>query len=127
MISEKLLCTITEKNIWKICHVLAQFLFSRSETELNYYYQKVNLRVVSRVAEQLRLWILENFKKMSEMLRIGGKVFSRQPKNQILTFVLRKPKTLAVKHSIEKTMLLNLLDLSTIFSPRLSEETYFHL
>ena len=33
----------------------------------------------------------------------------------------------AKKHSIEKHILLNFLNLSTMFCPRLSEETHFHL
>ena len=35
-------------------HILAQFLFTTSERELNYYYQKVNIWYESRVAKQLK-------------------------------------------------------------------------
>ena len=35
-------------------YVLAQFLFTASETELNYYHQNVNVVVELRVAEQLK-------------------------------------------------------------------------
>ena len=41
----------------KICrpfHFLAQFLFTTSETELDYCHQKVNVQVVSRGAERLK-------------------------------------------------------------------------
>ena len=34
-------------------HFLAQFSFTTSETELDYYHQKVNVQVTSRVAEPL--------------------------------------------------------------------------
>ena len=40
-------------------------------TELNYYYQKLNARAPSRVAEQFKtedLWKLGNFKKIPEVL-----------------------------------------------------------
>ena len=33
--------------------VLAGFLFTKSETELDYYHQKVNVSVVSQAAEQI--------------------------------------------------------------------------
>ena len=46
------------QNIWKLSHVLAQFLFIISETELDYYQQKLSVRVNSRVDERLKgmLW-----------------------------------------------------------------------
>ena len=42
------------QNICRLFHFLAQFVFTTSETEVDYYHQKVNLRVASRVAERLR-------------------------------------------------------------------------
>ena len=42
------------QNTLRLFHVLPQFPFTASETELDYYYQKVNVRVDSRVAEQLK-------------------------------------------------------------------------
>ena len=51
-----------------------------------------------------------------------GKVLSRPPEKQILTVVLNNYEKSAIKHSIEKhfsiekhSMLLNFVDLSTIF------------
>ena len=44
-----------------------------------------------------------------------GKVPSRPPEKQILTVVLNNYEKSAIKHSIEKPMLLNFVDLSTIF------------
>ena len=61
------------------------------------------------------------------MLPIDGKVLSSPRKKQILTKLTQNCKKSAVEHSIEKFMLLNLLDLFTIFCPRLSEEIYFYL
>ena len=42
------------QNIWRLFHILAKFVFTTSETELDYYHQKVNVRVVSQVAERLK-------------------------------------------------------------------------
>ena len=50
----------------------------------------------------------------------------RPPKSQSLTFFGRNGKKSAVKHSIEKPILLNFMTLSPNFCPRLSEETDFH-
>ena len=38
----------------RLFHFLAQFVFTTSEKELDYYHQKVNVRVASRVAERLK-------------------------------------------------------------------------
>ena len=35
-------------------HILAQIPFTTSELEIDYYYQKVNVPVVSRLVEQLK-------------------------------------------------------------------------
>ena len=48
------------QNIWRLFHFLAQFLFTTSKTELQYYHQKVSVRVASRVAERSKTWILGN-------------------------------------------------------------------
>ena len=42
------------QNIWRHFRVLAQFLFPTSETEVDYYHQKVSVRVSWRVAERLK-------------------------------------------------------------------------
>ena len=34
-------------------HVLAKFLFTTSETELDYYHKKMNMRLASRVVKRL--------------------------------------------------------------------------
>ena len=64
-------------------YILAQFLFATSETELDYYPQKVNVRVTSRVAKQLKtkdLRKLGNFKKISEVLGSDDKYPVSHPK-----------------------------------------------
>ena len=45
------------QNIHRLFQFLAQFLFATSETELDYYQQKVNERVALQVFEGLRLKI----------------------------------------------------------------------
>ena len=40
------------QNICRFFHVLEQFLFTTSETELDYYQQKVDVRAASRVSER---------------------------------------------------------------------------
>ena len=43
-----------QQNLCRLFHVLAQFLFAKSETELDSYHQKVNVRVVSPISAQLK-------------------------------------------------------------------------
>ena len=42
------------QNICKLFHVLAQFLLTTREMELDYYRKKANVRVASRVTERLK-------------------------------------------------------------------------
>ena len=60
------------------------------------------------------------------MVKIDRKVLSRPAKKKILTVLLHNFKKSAVTHSIEKPMLLNFVDLSTIFCPRLQEIHCFY-
>ena len=72
------------KNLCRLFHILAQFPFTTSKSELDYYHQKVNVRVGLRVAEQRKTYDLKKqgyFKEIPEMLGIEGKVFSQSPKN----------------------------------------------
>ena len=61
--------------------------------ELDYYHQKVNVRVASRVSEQ--------FNKISEMLGFEGEYPTVHPKAKFSRFLAKKCKKSAVKHSIE--------------------------
>ena len=47
-----------EQNTCRLFHFLVQFVFTTSETELDYYHQKVNIPVASQVAEQLKTYDL---------------------------------------------------------------------
>ena len=58
------------------------------------------------------------------MLATDGPVVGRRPKKQTLAAVLQNCEKSVVKYFIQKLMLLNFVNLSTIFHPRLSEETH---
>ena len=76
--------------------ILAQFPFTISERELDYYHQKVACCL--------------------SWLAFIGKY---SVKRKIWTFVLRNCKKSVVEHSIERLTILYFVDLSTIFCPRL--------
>ena len=61
------------------------------------------------------------------MLGMDGTVLSHPPKKQILTVALQNLKESGAKYFIEKPMLLNLVDLSTIFFPKLCEALFLDL
>ena len=59
------------QNICRLFHVLVQFFFTKSTSELDYNHQKVNVQDASTVAIQLKPYEirkLENFKKTAENL-----------------------------------------------------------
>ena len=51
------------KNACRLFHFFTQFVFTTSETELDYYPQKVNARVASLVAERLKTEEIRKFKE----------------------------------------------------------------
>ena len=72
--------------------------------ELDYYHQKVNLRVASQVAEPLKTYDLRklaNFKKIPEMIGFDGEYTTVHPKAQFWGLV-KNCKKPVVKHFIEK-------------------------
>ena len=84
-------------------------------------HRKVNIRVATRVAKRLNtqdLRKLVKFRKSLKCLELIGK-YSACHQKKILTVVLQNCEKTAVKHSIEKPVLLNFGDLSTIFCSRL--------
>ena len=82
------------KHGWNICRhfqVLAQFPFTTSESQQDYYYQKVNVQVVLWIAERVKKtkdlkkpW---NFNKITQKLGINGKI-PAGTQNETLTVVL---------------------------------------
>ena len=104
------------KNICSLFHILALFSLNTSERKLDHYHQKVNEGVAIRSAkihQSYDLRKLVNFKNTPEMFGIDGKVLNRQPKR------LQNCEKSAVKHFIEKPMLLSFVDLSTTSRPGL--------
>ena len=73
---------ILEKTFLEFSY-LAQVLFTTTETELDYYHQKVNVPVTSRVAKRLKtndLIKLIDFKKVPKMLGSDGEYPAGHPK-----------------------------------------------
>ena len=60
------------------------------------------------------------------MFRFYGEYPAVQPKAKFWRFLVKNRKISAVKHSIEKPTLLNFVNLSPTFCPRLSEEAKWH-
>lgn len=67
------------KNIQSLFHILAQFPPTTSESELDYYHQKVNIRVASRFTEQLKTQVSGN----QEILIKSQKCFETQPATEM--------------------------------------------
>ena len=73
------------QNVFKVFQVLAQFLDTKSETELNYYHQKVIVQVASQVVEQpdtIHFRKLGSFNKIFEMLQFDGDYTTTTPKHK---------------------------------------------
>ena len=68
--------------MWKFYHVLSEPAFAKSETELDYYHQRVNVQVTSQVAESFKtedIRKLVNFKKIPKKLEIKAKYPADHP------------------------------------------------
>ena len=86
---------------------LAQFLFTTSKTELNYYHQKLSVWAASRVAERLKtldLRKLENLKKIFGMLGPDGEYLGWHPNAKFWWFCqnLAKNQRFHTKTSIHE-------------------------
>ena len=115
---------ILEKNICRLFHVSAQFLFTTSEMKLDYYQQKVNVRVVSRVVESPEQQILGNFEKIPEML---GMMASTQPTIHKPNFDIRAKisRKIICQSLHSKICCKQFLKLSKIFRQRLWNKNFF--
>ena len=102
------------QNLCRLFHFVAQLVFTTSETELDYYHQKVNIRVSSRVVERLKtedLRKLGELKKIPEMLGSDSKHPTALPKAKLRRLLAKHRKTSAVKHFIEKLIWLKFVNL----------------
>ena len=94
--------------IFHLLHLLAQFSFTTS-------HQKVNVWVATEVAKRIKNcyswnpWDTCNWSQMS----------NRPPNRKMLSAVIENWNKTALKHSIEKPILLSFLILSTLFCGRL--------
>ena len=88
------------KHLW-FFHVLIPLHFNTSERELDYCHQNVNVRVSSRVAEQLKTgsYEMRKFQENPWNAWIWWWLPSRPHKRQILTIVLQNRKKATAKHS----------------------------
>ena len=105
-------------SICRLFHVLVQFFFTTSKSELHYYHQRVNVQVASRVLERRKtqdLRKLRNFKKISEKLGTDSKSSVGYPKAKLWQVRQKIQKETVVKHSKEIPILLNFENLSTMF------------
>ena len=74
---------------------------------LDYYHQRVNVRVATQVVEILKMgsWKSGNFKKIPEMLGFHGEYPADHPKRQILTFLQEILQKIHCKINHGKTFL----------------------
>ena len=93
-------CEFKTMSVWKCCNIL----------------------VASRVASQVKTKDLRksgNFSKIPEMPRFDGEYPAIHPEAKFWCFSVKNRKKSAAKHSIEKSILLNFVNLSPTFCPRL--------
>ena len=69
---------------------------------------------------------LGNCKKIPQMLELDDEYSAVHPKAKFWHFLVKNYKISAVKHSIEKLIWLNFMNLSPTSCPRLSQEPGFH-
>ena len=98
-----------------------QFRFTTSETELYYYYEKWMYGFLHELLNDLRLNVLGNWDIARKPWNayIWRQESSWPPKKQIFDICSGKLRKPTLKHSIENYLLLNLMNLSTIFCLRL--------
>ena len=83
------------QKIWRLFHFLAQFFFTASETELDYYHQKLSVWVASQVSKRLKALDrrkLGNFKKTPEMLQFDEEYPAVQLKAKFWRFLVKNCK-----------------------------------
>ena len=87
------------QNICRLFHFLARFLFTASDTELDYYHKKKSVWVASRVPGRLMpsdLREFGNFKEIPEMLGFEDEYPGGYPKANFWSFL-----TLATKNQLQ--------------------------
>ena len=115
---------ILGQNICRFFYFLAHFAFSRGKKELHYYHQKVNEWVASRVTERLTTLGFANLGTF--MPGFDSEYGAFHEKRKSWQILVEDWKNSGSTHSIEKSILLKVLNLSPTFCSRLSKELDFH-
>ena len=84
----------------------------------------MNVQVASRVVERFKTYDLRKLGNF-EMLAIDCKYPAVQSKAKFWRILVKNCKKSAVKHSIEKPIFLNFVNLSPTFCPRLDADVRF--
>ena len=113
-------CNLGQK-VCRLFHVLVLFLFTTGETEVNYYNRKWMYELPHELPNDLRYGNLRNSEISGKSVKCLDLMVSTQPATQEANFGIcaKNHKKSAIKHSIEKPILLNFVNLFTIFCPRL--------
>ena len=106
------------QNICWFFHIFLPILFTVSKIKPDCYHQKVNAKAAEQLKELRRILGIPRVPGIDREYPVG-----HQKKE---SFTVCKKTEKAVKHSKKKLILLNFVNLSAIFCPRLSAETCFH-
>ena len=120
---------ILGQNICRFFYFFAHFAFSRSETELQYYHQKVNEGVALRVTERLTTLGVTNlgtFMIIDEMPGFDSKYGAFQEKRKSWQILVKDCENSGSTHPIEKYISRKVLNFSPTFCSRLSKKSDFH-
>ena len=106
------------QNICRFFHIFLPISFTVSKIKPDCYHQKVNAKAAEQLKELRRILGIPKMPGIDREYPVG-----HQKKE---SFTVCKKTGKAVKHSKKKLILLNFVNLSAIFCPRLSAETCFH-
>ena len=108
------------QRICSLFRVLVQFLFTKSETELDYYREKQNVRVTHELSNDLRLSIFQNQEISWKFLKCLDLITSTQPSTLKANFETcgRKSQKISFETLHRKPILLNFASFSAKFCPR---------
>lgn len=109
---------LKRQNICRFFHIFLPIPFTVSKIKPDCYHQKVNAKAAEQLKELRRILGIPRVPGIDREYPVG-----HQKKE---SFTVCKKTEKAVKHSKKKLILLNFVNLSAIFCPRLSAETCFH-
>ena len=109
---------LKRQNICRFFHIFLPIPFTVSKIKPDCYHQKVNAKAAEQLKELRRILGIPKMPGIDREYPVGHQ------KKESFTNCQKTEK--AVKHSKKKLILLNFVNLSAIFCPRLSAETCFH-